>query len=330
MGGETGVRYAPQMAATAQSLNKVYTKPSMRRRYEVWFLRLGLADGSVAWWFRYLLMNPGRGGCAGHRSGMPVQVWATRFPAGGAPQSFIEGFTRDQLALAPRASPFHFQAGENSIGEDSCAGHLALNGHDIRWNLTYRSTFAVSVSDKGWIGFSRTPHSDAAFSGEINFDGHAARGHQLGFGIQGHNCGYRHRNLWNWVHCVFPAEDGGLASFEALEYEMPLKARFRRALLWSDGKLHEFRQLRELHRDRANLRWEFVCANPRDRSRLTAVIDGSGPSLHHLPYLKTDCSGTFEVSNNSLARAKVELNRPGQPPAIFWTSSGTVIEMAGP
>jgi len=49
-----------------QSLNAVYTKPSMQRRYEAWFLRLGLADGSAAWWFRYLLMNPARAGCPGH------------------------------------------------------------------------------------------------------------------------------------------------------------------------------------------------------------------------------------------------------------------------
>ena len=47
-----------------KTLNEVFTKLTMRRRYEVWFLRVGLGDGSGAWWFRYLLMNPGRGGCA--------------------------------------------------------------------------------------------------------------------------------------------------------------------------------------------------------------------------------------------------------------------------
>ena len=320
------------MAGTARSLNAVYTRAKMRRRYEVWFVRLGLADGSAAWWVRYLLMNPGGGGCPGHPRGMPVQVWATRFPAGAPPQTFIEGFTHEQLALsAPRTSPFHFQVGENSIAEDSCAGHLATDGHEIRWNLSYRSTCNTSMSGKGGIGFSRTPHSNAVFSGEISFDGASVRGDPLGFGVQGHNCGYRHRSLWNWIHCIFPAGDGGsLASFEALEYEMPLGAKFRRAFLWGDGELHEFKQFREMHRDSANLRWEFVCANLRNGSRLIAAIDGSGPSLHRLPYLKTDCSGTFEVSNNSLARAKLEFSRPGRPPAKFWTNGGAVIEMAGP
>jgi hypothetical protein len=93
--------------------------------------------------------------------------------------------------------------------------------------------------------------------------------------------------------------------------------------------LHIFKQLREMHRDPSNLRWEFVCANPRQGLRLIAAIDGSGPSLHRLPYLKTDCSGTFEVSTTRLARAKLDLSRPGQPPVKFWTSSGAVLEMAG-
>src|SRR3989442_1224800 len=47
-----------------RTLNEVYTKLSMRRRYEVWFLRVGLGNGSRAWWLRYLLMNPGQDECA--------------------------------------------------------------------------------------------------------------------------------------------------------------------------------------------------------------------------------------------------------------------------
>src|SRR5947208_952427 len=94
------------------SLNEVYSKSSMRRRYEVWFLKLLLADGSGAWWFRYLLMNLGRagGGCPDHPHGMPVQVWATWFPKDGRPESFIQGFSQEALSLSqPGTQPFHFQ-----------------------------------------------------------------------------------------------------------------------------------------------------------------------------------------------------------------------------
>jgi hypothetical protein len=314
-----------------RSLNAVYSKPSMRRRYEVWFVRLGLADGSGAWWFRYLFMNLGRpegGGCRGNARGMPAQVWATWFPRGAKPQSFIQGFPRKDLALSKRgASPFHLEIRDNRITEDSCSGHVAMDGHDLRWSLRYHSTFGTTLSDKGWIGFSRTPHSNAIFSGEILFDDRVFHDDPLGYGLQGHNCGYRHRDLWNWTHCIFPREHGrSFATFEALEYAMPFGLRFRKAILWLDGVTYTFKRFESDARDRENLQWKFACADPKTGAR---VIDGSGPSLHRLPYLKTDCSSTFEVSNNSLARAMLTLTRPGRPPEELATDGGAVLEMAG-
>ena len=60
----------------------------MRRRYEVWFVRCGLADGSGAWWFRYLLVNNVKifPEMSARRN---FQIWATWFPRGAAPQTFI-------------------------------------------------------------------------------------------------------------------------------------------------------------------------------------------------------------------------------------------------
>lgn len=146
------------------TLNEVFSKLSVRRRYEVWFLRLGLADGSGAWWFRYLLLNPGRAGCDANSQAQPVQIWASWFPVGGKPQNFIQGFPLSQFDLSSRGqTPFHFRVGDNSIEEDSCRGELNVDGHQISWNLGYRSSLSVTLSSKGWIGFSRTPHSDAFF-----------------------------------------------------------------------------------------------------------------------------------------------------------------------
>src|SRR6266571_6390349 len=74
------------------TFNEVFSKLSLRRRYEVWFLRLGLADGSGAWWFRYLLTNPGRDGSASDARQQPIQIWATWFPRQGKPRTWIQGF----------------------------------------------------------------------------------------------------------------------------------------------------------------------------------------------------------------------------------------------
>lgn len=310
------------------TLNEVFSTRTVPRRYEVWFVRLGLADGSGAWWFRYLLMNPGRGGCVGDPRGMPVQVWATWFPAGEKPQSFIQGFPLQEVDISGKSeAPFHLRAGDNGIEEESCRGNLNVDGHAIAWDLQYHSTFRVSMSSKGWIGFSRTPHSDAVFSGSINFDGRRFAGEPLGFGVQGHNCGYRHRNFWTWAHAYFPREGQAASTLEALTYEMPFGLVFRKAVLWHDGKEHVFRNLQETC-DRTSLQWKFrsVASNGLP---LEAAFDGRGSGLHRLPYLKTDCSGTFEVANNSLASASVVLKSTGGSATRLETAAGAVLEMVG-
>lgn len=311
-----------------ETLNERYCSLASRRRYEVWFVRVGLGDGQGAWWFRYLLMNPGRGGCPNDPRGMPVQVWASFFPRNGKPQSFIQGFPLHGIDLSGKGrSPFHFRIGPNEIGENFCRGGLQVDGHCVSWNLECLSTFRATLSSKGWIGFSRTPHSDAIFSGRITLDGSSFEGAPLGFGVQGHNCGYRHRNFWTWAHAYF-SRGGSPSTLEALVYEMPFGLIFRKAVLWHDGKKHEFKNLQEISRDRNKLGWRFHCSS-NDGCRLEAVIDGTGMSIHRLPYLKTNCAGDFEVTNNSLARAALRLEQHDQPAETLETGVGAVLEMVG-
>jgi hypothetical protein len=305
-----------------QTFNEVYSSLSTQRRYEVWFVRFGLADGSGAWWFRYLLMNPGRGGCPGDPLGMPVQVWATWFPRDGRPQSFIQGYPLRDLNLSPRKkSPFHFRVSGNEIDENSCRGAMKVDGHDISWNLHCRSTFRVTLSNKGWIG------SDAAFSGQVIFDGQMFSGDPLGFGVQGHNCGYRHRDFWTWAHAYFPRRDGIASTLEALVYDMPFGFLCRKAVLWHESKQHVFRDLREM-RNKAEFSWNFA-SSAKDGLQMEASFEGGGSSVHRLPYMKTNCSGSFEVANNSLANARVCLRHGGGLVETLETSSGAVLEMAG-
>ena len=313
-----------------RTFNALYSTRSMRRRYEVWFLRLALADGSGAWWFRYLLMNLGRNGCTEQPQGMPVQLWATWFPQDGKPRTFIQGLSIDHLQLSARLeSPFHLQIGENQINENSCRGALHVDGHSISWNLTYRSTFHVKLSAKGWIGFSTTPHSDAVFSGKITFDDHTFAGSPLGFGVQGHNCGFRHRRFWTWTHAYFDRGGEPPSTLEALQYEMPFGLVFRKAVLWHRGVQRTFKRVSgAVKKSPEGLQWPFSCT-ARDGSQLHANISGRSGTTHHLPYLKTDCSGSFEVENNSLARAMIRLQIPSLPFEVLETSNGAVLEVTG-
>src|SRR6266446_277687 len=352
-----------------KTYNELFSKLSMRRRYEVWFLRVGLGDGSGAWWFRYLLMNPGRGGCAGDPQGQAVQVWATWFPREGKPETWIQGFPLESLrsngegsskagsneaglsvaglsdvvlgkaglsgassgnaGLSVRgASPFFLEIGENRIGEDECRGRIEVGGQRICWDLRYRSSFRAELSSKGWIGFSRTPHSDAVFSGEIALNDRTFRGEPLGYGMQGHNCGYRHRHFWTWAHIHFPDARGRGSTFEALAHEMPLGMVSRTAVLWHDGEKYNFRKVRESVRDSQKLDWRLECTGARG-ARVEVSIRGRAGLVHRLPYVKTDCSGRFEVANDSLALVRMILRRPGKAAEELTTDSGAVLEMVG-
>jgi hypothetical protein len=297
----------------------------MRRRYEVWFVRCGLADGSGAWWFRYLLVNNIKifPETSARRH---FQVWATWFPRGAAPQTFIVEIPPEQLDLSARGHvPFHCRAAENGTEEGRCWGNLRLDGHHISWNLRFHSRFGAKLSDKGWIGFSRSPHSDAGFSGEIIFDGKKISGEPLGFGVQGHNCGYRHRSYWRWMHAYFPQPDGG-STLEALVYDLPLAMVFRNAILWHHGKATSIRKIKELEITRSSekLRWRFS-GELASGASIEAIIEGTATGVHELPYTRTDGSGTFPVSNASLARAIVKL---GQNESLE-TETGAVLEMGG-
>lgn len=200
-----------------------------------------------------------------------------------------------------------------------------MDGHDISWRLELRSDFGVVLSDKGWIGFSRSPHSDATFSGEIVFDGRAVRGEPLGFGVQGHNCGYRHRSFWRWMHAYFPQPGGKSSTLEALVYDLPLGLTFRNAILWHDDKILRLRGITEkpVVREPGRMEWQFTATGPNGR-HVTARVEAHAPEIHRLPYTKTDGSGTFPVANGSLAAARVTLGNE-----ILETTHGAVLEFGG-
>ena len=311
-----------------QTLNEVYSSLSVRRRYEVWFVRFGLPDGAGAWWFRYLLTNPGRNGCSSDPRGMPVQVWATRFSRDAQPRTFIQGYAVKELELSGRGdSAFHFRVGKSEIRQNSCKGSLNVEGHEIGWDLEFRSTFRVTMSNKGWIGFSRTPHSNARFSGEVLLDGERVSGDPLGFGLQGHNCGYWHRGFWKWAHAYFAGPNGSSTTFEALTYDMPFGLVFRKAVLWHESNRYVFRNFSETSNAEA-FAWNLSCAAHRGLA-VEASFDGSGANRHCLPYMRTDCSGTFDVTNNSLAKALIRLQGVDGREEQLGTESGAVLEMAG-
>lgn len=182
------------------------------------------------------------------------------------------------------------------------------------------------MSDKGWIGFCRSPHSDAIFSGEIVLDGRKFDATPLGFGVQGHNCGYRHRTYRRWVHAYFQQPAGVASTLEALVYDLPFGMVFRHAVLWHKGKADHLRKVREreILRDAQRLKW-VLAAETTEGTHLEVQVEGLAPGIHQLRYMRTDGKSTLSVSDASLARAALRIG-DGE---VLETDGGAVLKMGG-
>jgi hypothetical protein len=314
------------------SVNTLYSSLRMRRRYEAWFITLRMADGSGAWWFRYLLHTPGRSRNSAARDPQdyPVQIWATWFPRDASPQSFFQGFPLKEFSCSSRTrDPFRLQVGDHFLDDHGCRSRVDSCGHRIRWEVQCRSTQHYSVSEVGWIGFYRAAHGDALFSGFIEMDGRRWEGDILGWGVQGHNCGYRHRRHWSWAHCLWLDEKRPVGTLEALSYEIPLGLRVRRAVLWQEGVRTVFHDVREKVRSREPFVWELLARDPNSSLRVQVHWEGHPPSTHVLSYRATDGRSSFEVCNNCLARATVRVHGPDLSIREWEADGGAILEMAG-
>jgi hypothetical protein len=103
---------------------------------------------------------------------------------------------------------------------------------------------------------------------------------------------------------------------------------FRKCVFWHDGGEYVFRKLQERPSEPGALQWNLRSSR-KDGLHLEVAVDGRGPGVHRVPYLKTNCSGTFDVLNNSLAGAVVLLQGPDGRMEELRTSSGAVLEFAG-
>ena len=81
-----------------------------------------------------------------------------------------------------------------------------------------------------------------------------------------------------------------------------------------------------MERDPSRLQWKFTALDVQGL-RVEAGIEAHAPGIHVLPYLKTDCSGTFPVSNASLANAIVRFGK--NKSEILETIGGAVLELGG-
>lgn len=98
--------------------------------------------------------------------------------------------------------------------------------------FTINPTFGSALSQNGWLGFSRTPHSDAVFSGKIGLDERVFQGEPVGVGVQGSQLRVPATGLFNLDACILPEPGWTCYDHRSALLHHSAGLTFRKAVLW--------------------------------------------------------------------------------------------------
>jgi hypothetical protein len=222
-----------------------------RGHYEVWYLTMNDRKSGTGYWIRYTLEAPLA------EVGDPyAQLWFATFDAGAPARTFWfnRKFPIDALSLS--ASPFRAAIGDSYIEHDGMRGHLAGDGHEASWELTWAPAPTTTRQlppvfyRRGGLGDTTllSPNVDVPVSGVLEVDG---RRFELDGepGGQTHLWGRKHARAWAWGHCnAFEGRPG--AALETLTARLERRGVVLPPLtvltLHLDGETHRMNRVRSI------------------------------------------------------------------------------------
>ncbi len=222
-----------------------------RGHYEVWYVTFNHVASQTGYWIRYTLEAPLDG------VGEPyAQLWFAQFDAKDPSRTFgiNRKFPIASMTASGPGEPFAVAIAGNQLGHDRARGSLAVDGHDVRWDLrwtpasrTHRHLPDVMYA-RGGLGETTvlSPNLDIALVGTMVVDGRTLTLDGAPGG-QTHVWGRKHANAWAWGHCnAFDDHPG--AAFEALTVKLKRRGVTLPPLtvlgLYLDGEALAFNQFR--------------------------------------------------------------------------------------
>jgi len=338
---------------TAAEWNELRFDPAKRRGHvESYFLKANDPAGDRALWVRGTIF------CSTHEPDRPVaEGWAIAFDRRAQapsdrplprhvavkhvlPYSNASFGTRD-LAIRWRVPATRGDAGASDEGVEitpsSTAGNIRTRDHCVRWDLKYAGDappivpLPAAAMYTGPLPKSKlvTPVPDALFTGEVNVDGEtwAIDGWR---GMQGHNWGTAHADLYAWCHCNVWAEEqdfileGLSARVRVGPVMSPLLtivcARYR-------GVVYDFNRPLEIYRAEGDVsprRWTF--STHGKLARIEGIVEADTEDMVGLYYPNPDGPMTYCL-NSKIARARIRFEAAGRAP-LNLTTRAAALEIA--
>ncbi|MFW5876578.1 MAG: tocopherol cyclase family protein [Myxococcota bacterium] len=306
--------------------NALRWHPGDTGHVESHFLKANSPDGRRAVWVKHTVFAPE----AADREAV-AEVWAIafdrdggeRFPVGGK-----QSVPVDEARFDDR--PFRIVAAGSELRSGEARGQVDREGHLLRWDLRYeprQPPFRTYPSELMYRGRfpklkSLTPCPDGIFSGSLEVDGERWEVDRWP-GMQGHNWGRGHLDIYAWAHCNSWDGDVKDVWFEAgcgkLRMGPIMSPWLGVAALHIDGHTIRFDGPRGVLPRAVQVgfdRWRFRFEAPGHVLHGDIAAD---PSRMAGLYYRNPAGPTTHCLNSKLARATLRLERPGRPTTTLST-----------
>ncbi len=300
---------------------------------ESYFFKATAPDAERAFWIKTTIFRD--------RTGTRAEAWAIAFDHRDASRTHVAAkhslpmsqasFDRDALEVRWRTD----HGDQIHVSANHLSGRVHTEDHDLSWDLRFESrgapfiTLPMERMYRSRFPSSKTvtPHPDASFFGSLTVDGETWSIDDWR-GMQGHNWGRSHAELYAWLHCnQFNCGDDLV--IEAVSARIPLgPLRPTMTVIYvrhrgRDFAFHGPRELVTSHGDIGLRRYSFEAKNRS--ARIRGEVDAKTADFVGLYYPNPDGPMTYCL-NSKLASLRARIEITGTEP-IDFTSRAAALEI---
>lgn len=318
-----------------------------RNHVESFFMKLNDPKGERALWLKATIFatqrEPGRPMAEGWAIAFDRRSGSTRHVAVKHELPFDKAsFDKQKLGIhweIPEAPSLRggVRPSDSLSLEPGCTrGAVSAHNHRIAWTLRFSGSlpsvaplpFAWMYSPKSPTSKIVSPYPDLRFEGEVLVDGEAWNidGWR---GMQGHNWGRRHTDLYAWSHINVWDQDEDFV-FEGMSAQVqlgPIKTPMLTLIsVRKGGVAFDWNEPRVIAKARAQSdfrSWSFSAEN-RD-ARIEGKLVADTADMVGLYYANPDGPMTYCL-NSKLARAEIRFEAQGRPP-LRLSSKAAALEI---
>ncbi len=310
-----------------------YDPRSSGGHVESYFLKANAADEPKAFWLKFTIYQPD-----GRPEKTVGDVWAIAFDGNGHNHVAVkESYPIASCKLGRESVGVEY--GPSSFTTGKTKGKCTAKGHTISWDLEFDPVgesfhhFPNEKLYKTKVPSSKalSPYPDTHFRGWLEVDGKRLTISNWK-GMQGHNWGTKHTDLYAWGHCSL--WDGG----EDDTFFEGFTGKLKLGPLWTPPVTRLFLRYKGKNYPMLTLKGTISPGCRIETNRWTFDVEASAARLKGFMHVsKEDMAGLYYSNpkgpmthclNSKIARCELTLTEHGRKVAELVSSHGAALEVA--